>query len=506
MSGGHSTREARGAGLRGRRAAGIGVLAIVIGAACARQVAPPGGPEDVRPPVVINTVPAAESMVTDLSTPIRFDFDERISERASGSTLDEAISISPRAGVARVRHSRRSLTLTVEGGLQPGLVYRVTLNAVVSDMFGNRMADPFELIFSTGATPVATTVAGEVWSRTSGQPLAAATLQASRGDGLVHQSVADRQGIFAFRYLPEGEFTLTAFDDVNRNGEVDSTEVQGRSTTTIAAGDTVLVDVAVLAPDTLPAVVTRASAIDSLTVAVEFDDFLDPAADHARVGVSLVEPQGADPTAAVRIFDEVGYRRYVDSVSTEYARLDSLERAATAAAAAAAGGPDSAAIAVPAPSARPDTVANPPDTVLVGATGSASPTPGRRPAAAGRVPPSALQPLQGSNPGQTRDGRRVLPGRRLVVIVDRPVTLDAEYEVTVTGVVNISGLTGGGGSAVLIRASPPPDTTGVDSMAVDTLTVDTLRVDTLSVDTFAVDALARSAASARPSPGSRRRE
>lgn len=67
---------------------------------------------------------------------------------------------------------------------------------------------------------------------------------------------------------------------------------------------------------------------------------------------------------------------------------------------------------------------------------------------------------------------------------------DAAYAVTVGGVMNISGLQGGGGEAQVLYEAPPVDTTlAVDSLAVDTLGVDSLDVDTLDVDTLGVDTL-----------------
>ena len=53
-------------------------------AACARQGAPPGGPEDHRPPVVVSTSPEPFEVLTEpFRGPVRFRFDERVSERLS---------------------------------------------------------------------------------------------------------------------------------------------------------------------------------------------------------------------------------------------------------------------------------------------------------------------------------------------------------------------------------------------------------------------------------------
>jgi hypothetical protein len=433
--------------------------------------------------VVVSTSPTAFDTVTELGTSVRFDFNERISERVSGGTLETAFSISPRGGELRVDHGRRSLSVRPEGGFRAGLVYRVTLNAVIADLFGNQMTDPFELVFSTGAEPVPTTLAGEAWNRVTGQPVAGATIYAVGDDGLIHQSSADGDGIFAFRYLPPGDFSVTAFVDINRNGEVDSTEVQGAVPAEIAVGDTLLLEVVMLEPDTSAAVVTDALALDSVTIAVTFDDFLDPAVPESSMQVSLAREGGSAP-AIDRVFHAGAYLEHVATVTDSLVRLDSIEalRAAIERAGIAV---DTSAVAdsvpaldsIPVPDSIPalDSVPPPADTIVVelGAV---------------RGAPVQLPPLQGSRPGPTPDGRRVLPGRRVVIRLAEPLTPEIEYEVGVAGVVNITGVPGGGGVTPVVLELPSPDSTTADSLAVpDTAVVDTAVVDTAVVDTAVVD-------------------
>ncbi|GIT50630.1 MAG: hypothetical protein Ct9H300mP15_08430 [Gemmatimonadota bacterium] len=71
-------------------------LGIVLASSCAQQGAPPGGPEDLRPPIVIRTVPDTFELLGTMDGSIRFEFDERISERPSSGTFDNAVIISPR--------------------------------------------------------------------------------------------------------------------------------------------------------------------------------------------------------------------------------------------------------------------------------------------------------------------------------------------------------------------------------------------------------------------------
>jgi len=524
---------------RAVRAASAVAVCIGVVAACARQIPPPGGQEDQRPPVVISTFPNALDTLEDLTASVRFDFDERISERASGGQLDGAISVSPRVGDVKVKHGRSSLSLEVEDGFQAGIVYRVTLQPIVMDLFGNTLTDAFELVFSTGGDPVPTTLAGQVWDRTSGQGVDAAIVLAVDTDGLTHESVTDREGIFAFRYLSAGSLQITAFDDVNRDGEVDSTEVQGAIMASVAVGDTLLIDVAVLEPDTSAAVVVSASPLDSITIFVEFDDLLDSEAsiDVADMGISRED--GAAPSI-VRLFYEADYAAYVDAVSDSFARLDSIDAASAAAEAAAEAAlaaaradslaaadsatlpdsvsatldsastlPDSASTTPDSASTTPDSIPATSDSIRVGEeepptpepvleapedTVVVSPNDPRSGTGAGagqqaqnartsRVPPTRLDPLPGPRPGPTADERRVLPGRRVVAKLSEPLVLDVEYEVELSSMVNINGLAGGGGIATLVRESPPPpdtlalqDSLETDSLAVpDTGVVDTLR-------------------------------
>lgn len=432
---------------------------------------PPGGPDDLRPPVVVSTEPRALETVTDLQTEIRFDFDERISERVSGGALETAVTVSPTLGEYEVQHGRQSLTVKLDGGLREGLVYRVTLAPAVSDMFGNTITDPFELIFSTGGEPVPTTLAGEVWDRITGRPVADAALVAIDVDSLVHRSTADRGGIFAFRYLPGGTFEVTAFEDQNRNGEPDSTEVQGVLPLTIAAGDTVLLEIPILTPDTSAANVTGADAIDSSTVAILFDDFLDYESGVDGIGVTIESDSLVAPML-LELMHETAYVDWVEMVTDSLARLDSIEaedRVPVAALEAGRTATDSVESEILLEAATPDSTGTgdaltPSDTVVVTQMGADSP--GEQSAASGqREPPPSLPPLEGSTAGPTSDGRRVLPGRRLVARMDGPIPYDAAFTVTVSGVVNIFGLPGGGGEATLVREVVVDSADILDSIA-----------------------------------------
>ena len=113
MTGRRGTRLSRGVTV-------VACLGMALAGACARQGAPPGGPEDRRPPVVIRTEPDTFARLEGFDGPVRFHFDERISERVDG-VLDDAVVVSPATGDVRVSHNRTTLTVDVAGGFRPGV-------------------------------------------------------------------------------------------------------------------------------------------------------------------------------------------------------------------------------------------------------------------------------------------------------------------------------------------------------------------------------------------------
>jgi len=431
---------------------------------CANQSAPPGGPEDRRPPVVVRTEPDTFAVLLDPNGQVRFHFDERISENVADGDLSSAVTVSPATGDIRVSHGRSAITVSLEGGFRPGLVYRVTLLPVVSDLYGNRMREAVEVVFNTGTDVAPTaTLAGEVWDRLSGQGVNGAVVRAVGADSLVHVARTNDQGVFALRYLPAGDFVLTGFQDSDRDREVGVRESQGNALASLAAGDTLVLDIAVLAPDTTPAIAGTARALDSVTVVVEFDDYLDPAAPAEEIGVRLTREGGDGAPSIARVFHEGAYQRYVDQLADSFARLDSLDAVARAEQAAAtellavdtladslASAPSTAdSVAVPGDDAEPDTLAERPDA---------------RPAVQPRPLPPRLAPVPGAQ-GPAPAGR-LRPGRRIVGQLDGPLEPDVDYQLRVTAAVNINGLPGGEGEVTLRYEPPPParDTATVDGV------------------------------------------
>ncbi len=390
-------------------------------AACANPGNPPGGPQDRLPPQVVETVPDTFAVVEPFSGPLRIKFNERISERVAGGSIDRAVRVSPRTGAVRVKHRRDGLEVSVAGGFEAGLVYRVTVLPVVNDMFGNAMTEAFEFVFSTGPPLLPNVLAGVVVDRITGRSTGGISVVATpdgEEDGVQHVAQTDTAGIYALRYLPQGTYRVQAFQDVNRNDAADRQEPRAETVRTVTNIDTIFVHLSILAPDTTAAVVASTEAVDSATLRIVFDDYLDPDSSLASVNVGLTREDDGAPRA-----DSVlHWHEYQE-------RMDSLR------ARAAAGDAPAVQRQAPVP-ARPRSG-------------------GRRGAPGGA----------GGGIGQTSVGRtplgQPLPGREVYVLLADTLAPDVPYVVSVSGVTNISGTAGGGGEDTLSYIPPPPpDTTG----------------------------------------------
>ncbi len=430
--------------------AALGAAAAAVLFACARPYPPPGGEADRLPPRVVSITPEPMSVGVARDARVVIRFDERISERG----IEDAVLVSPLTSELRVDRGRSELRISLRDGWEADRIYHVVVQPVVQDLFGNAITDPLEVVFSTGPAIPHTAVAGLVTDRLTGKPAAGAWVAAVRApDSVEYGAVSDGEGLFALRHLPPGAYRVRAFMDQNRDRVANFREVQDSAMIQLAEGDTALIPLALLVPDTTPANVIRAEAPDSLHVRVHLDDHIDPArgVTGIRTALRLMPDSTAWPIERVMLpheFDELQRRL---RAAEDSARADSLARAQ-------------------ADPAAPDTSATRPV-----AARAATPRPQPRPQDA--PPDSVAEPL---------------PTRELVIIPARPLRAAARFLIELGGIVNINGLRGGGGSAEFTTPRPPaPDTARAgappDTIPPDTIPPDTARIgaqrDTIPPDT-----------------------
>ncbi|MDH3222703.1 MAG: Ig-like domain-containing protein [Gemmatimonadota bacterium] len=435
--------------------AALAAAGLVVG--CARPELPRGGPEDRTPPYVLEAQPDTFARVAPGLREIRFRFSERISERPSTGTLNDAVLVSPSVGNVQVSHGRDALQVRIQEGLRAGQVYRITVLPVIADMFGNRLRDPFDLVISTGGTPIPNVVAGVAEDRITGRPVDGARVEAvffTETDTVVHWNYADAEGIYSLRYLPDGPYTLRVYEDRNRNATLDPAEpragpLPGQIELPI---DTAFAVVSLIMPDTTPPRLTSVEALDSMAIILAFDDHLDPFLDLDGVPVTVADSAGG-PEIGVELMNEVDFNTRTGQ-----------------------GG-----AGVQGDEAPPSQQADPPPDSGQAAAGAGQRPPGQVPGAPGRQ----AAPGRGTEPRVGLSGLP-LPAQTVHALLETPLVPGAVYRVRISGLTNVAGTGGGGGEGRVVWEPPEADTTPrPDSVGVDTIPGDPLP-DSLAVDTLAV--------------------
>jgi hypothetical protein len=337
---------------------------------------------------------------------VRFEFQESISERG----IEGSVVLYPLEARPRVKKGKRELKIRPREGWVEDRIYHVRVNPTIQDLFNNRIDEPLTYTFSTGMPIPDNVVQGTVTDRITGQLLRTGRIDMVRlPDTLRYGSVTDTAGAFSLRALPLGDYLAIGYEDVNGNQRADEFDRSDTLEVEFIGDDVLSLDFNVFRHDTLPPQVALATAVDSMTVELEFNSYIDPL---SPLSVADVAMYGAVDTVAVPI-DTVlhawEYTMWRDSVTAaiaaaqEQARLDSL----------------AALQPVDTLAAEADTLEQEP-------------------------PPQPLQPEEEGEeePEEVEEPPR-LPDQRIFVITAGPIPQGAHI-VTIQNTLSLSGLIGGG--------------------------------------------------------------
>ncbi|MEX0692484.1 MAG: Ig-like domain-containing protein [Gemmatimonadales bacterium] len=313
------------------------LLLLAAGAvACAALEDPPGGPPDFTPPVLLTTEPDSGAQFTDRNRPVRFAFNEIISEQG----LMDLVTVSPRHKRLSVRWDRSSVTVRPRDGWRADAVYVVRLAPGLRDLRGNRLTTGATIVFTTGADFPTTALRGTMVNWEVGQRVAGALIEAIRpSDSLTHIATSDSSGQFLMPYLAPGDWIVVGTVDQDRNGRRGLREAFDSTFITLGPTDTIDVAFWAFQRDTVGPPLRELRRTDSLTIRLTFGAPLD-----------TVSPR-LDAVRAFLLPDTVEVA--VDSVFSDL--LWATRRVVAE--------PDSAAPAVR--PAVPDTTAPPPDSLLL---------------------------------------------------------------------------------------------------------------------------------------------
>ena len=237
-----------------RRKSVIGVmlaLLVTAVAGCAKQGYPSGGPKDETPPKAVDAKPASESR-NFAGRQFSIGFDEYITVKDA----DKNILISPpmRQKPEFTTKGKR-LVVKINDTLQPNTTYLFQFKGAIVDFTEGNVLPSFEYVFSTGDHMDTMMLAGRVLNARDGKPwkepvtVMAYRVKGDEPDGALDTIAtanqpdfitrSDKDGVFAFHYVPAGNYRLVALEDKNRDLRLGRGEAAAWEPTMVQAADSI---------------------------------------------------------------------------------------------------------------------------------------------------------------------------------------------------------------------------------------------------------------------------
>ena len=205
---------------------------------CAKQGYPSGGPKDVTPPKALDAKPANESRHF-AAREFYIPFDEYVVLK----NADDNVLVSPPMQQKPEYTTKgRGVLVRLKDTLQPNTTYLFQFKEAIADFTEGNVLPSYEYVFSTGEAMDTLMLAGRVESSRDGKPWKETlSVLAYRPSDTVPAYVTrtDKEGRFAFHYIPAGSYRLVALEDKNKNLRIDSTEAVAWDTTLTAATDSI---------------------------------------------------------------------------------------------------------------------------------------------------------------------------------------------------------------------------------------------------------------------------
>jgi hypothetical protein len=188
-----------------------------------------------------------------------------------GSTLGSLVILSPGDGRERVSWRRTGIEIEPRDGFRANTTYRLTLLPGLSDLRGNVLKEPIEVVFSTGATRTEGTVRGVLFDWVAGKHLPGGRIELfARADTTLRwRTTADSLGFFSVRDLAPGTYLLRGWSDGDNDRRVGLRESFDSLTVTVDSAITT--ELYAFVHDTLGPRMESLETIDSTGLRVKFD-------------------------------------------------------------------------------------------------------------------------------------------------------------------------------------------------------------------------------------------
>lgn len=199
-------------------------ILVLLVAGCATPMPPTGGQLQRTPPTIVATSPQQGATLVD-TREVRFDFNRFMNR----GTAARAVRVEPDVGIPfKIEWRRRSMFITFERALPDSVTVIVSLGTELADVENNRLAQPYQLAFSTGLNVDSAGVDIGTISFDKVRGKDGVSVGLFRGsdfsEAAVYVAESDTSGLVRFRHVTPGTYRAVLFDDRNRNRKVDSDE------------------------------------------------------------------------------------------------------------------------------------------------------------------------------------------------------------------------------------------------------------------------------------------
>ena len=200
-------------------------LLSVLMLACADEMPPPGGEIDKTGPYLMGSEPLTGAVNVSSGNSVTLYFSELVKKPTTG----QAIFISPRPTTEpRIKWSSDRVTIILADSFKTNQTYIISTGTQVKDLRGNQIDSALTVAFSTGPTIAGGRTAGTI-TNDKGQPKSGLLVGLFDPTALKTAPLIDSvypsyviptnsEGLFSIGYLPNAEFRMIAFDDLNNNG------------------------------------------------------------------------------------------------------------------------------------------------------------------------------------------------------------------------------------------------------------------------------------------------
>ena len=193
---------------------------------CGQKQMPQGGPKDSLAPMVVKVIPPQGSKNFQ-GKRLVWTFDENIQVQG----LQERVLISPFINTKDYKFKivgGKRLRLAFKTALKDNTTYRINLSGVVRDVNEGNIQEVLGLSFSTGPFIDSLHVEGNITHSLTGKKGRHILVVLVEEDSLtlgditpLYLARSEKDGYYRIDYLPKGEYVILAFEDVNKNRQME---------------------------------------------------------------------------------------------------------------------------------------------------------------------------------------------------------------------------------------------------------------------------------------------